>query len=248
MSGHTRWHSIKHKKALIDARRGKLFTRVIRELTIAARLGGSDAGSNPRLRTAIQAAKDVNMPKETMERAIKKGAGELEGMAMEELRYEGYGPGGVAIMVRATTDNRHRTAGDVRHIFTKYGGNMGTDGCVSYLFSHQGVIEVEGGDEDKVMEVALEAGAEDVQAVEGGFVVKTRPDNLQDVREAIEKAGLTVAQSRAGYFASTKTTLEGKELEMCARLINALDDYDDVDEVAHSLEETEAAMALLGGA
>jgi YebC/PmpR family DNA-binding regulatory protein len=241
MSGHSKWHSIKHKKALIDSRRGKLFTKVIKELTIAARIGGgSDPNANPRLRTAIQLAKDVNMPKDTMERAIKKGAGELAGQSIEELVYEGYGPGGVALIVRASSDNKNRTAADIRHLFTKHGGNLGATGSVGFLFSRQGQIDVEGAEEDKLMEVAIEAGAEDVQNQgEGYFLVVCDAANVQDVRDAIEAAGIKVSGSGARLIASTSTKLEGKDLESCQKLIDGLEDNDDVDEVSHNLEAPE---------
>lgn len=240
MSGHSKWHSIKHKKALIDAKRGKLFTRVIKELQVAARLGGSDLAANPRLRTAVQAAKDVNMPKDTMERAIKKGAGELGGEAIEEITYEGYGPGGVAIMVKVTTDNKNRTAADVRHAFTKNNGNMGTTGCVGYLFTRKGLIEVEQGEEEKVMEAALEAGAEDVENQgEGYFLVECDPDSVQDVREAIEAAGVKVTSSSTPLVPATRVKLAGKELEQCHKLLDMLEDNEDVAEVSSNLDEAE---------
>lgn len=240
MSGHTKWHSIKHKKAIVDAKRGKLFTRVIKELTIAARLGGSDPAANPRLRTAIQAAKDVNMPKDTLERAVKKGAGELEGQAIEELVYEGYAPGGVAVIVKASTDNKNRSASEIRHAFTKYGGNMGATGSVSFLFAKQGHIDVEEGEEDKVMEAALEAGAIDIQNQgEGYFLVITDPNDVQDVREALEAKGIKVTGSRALLVPSTTVKLSGKELEQCQKTLDLLEELDDVDEVSHNLEAPE---------
>ncbi len=238
MSGHSKWHSIKHKKAVVDARRGKLFTRVIKELTVAARLGGSDLTANPRLRTAVQAAKDVNMPKDTIERAIKKGAGELQGVTYEEIVYEGYGPGGVAIMVNVTTDNKNRSAAEIRHAFSKHGGNLGASGCVSYLFTRKGHIEIEQGDEDEVMEAALEAGAEDIQNQgDGFFLVECDPDAVEETRKAIEDAGVTVIGSAAHLVPSTSVRLEGRELEQCRKLIEALEDHDDVDEVSSNLEE-----------
>lgn len=240
MSGHSKWHSIKHKKALIDAKRGKLFTKVIKELTVAARLGGSDPDANPRLRQAIQAAKDVNMPKDTLERAVKKGAGEIEGQSFEEIIYEGYGPGGVAIMVKVTTDNKNRAAAEIRHAFSRNGGNLGTAGCVGYLFTKRGIIEVEQGDEDKVMEAALEAGAEDVESQgDGYFVVFSDPDNVQDVREAMEARGIKVTSSSARLVPSTTTTPEGKDAEQCQRLIEVLEEHDDVDDVSSNLEVAE---------
>lgn len=237
MSGHSKWHSIKHKKAAVDAKRGKVFTRVIKELQVAARLGGSDSDANPRLRSAIQAAKDVNMPKDTMERAIKKGAGELGGESLEEIMYEGYGPGGVAIMVSITTDNKNRAAADVRHAFTKHNGNLGQSGCVSYLFARKGIIVIEEGEEEKVMEAAIEAGAEDVENKgDGYFVVEADPDTVQDVREALEAAGINVSGSTVEQVPSTTVNLEGKELDQCQKLIDLLDDNEDVTEVAHNLE------------
>lgn len=238
MSGHSKWHTIKHKKGLIDAKRGKVFTKVIKELTIAARIGGgSDPGSNPRLRTAIQSAKDVNMPKDTMERAIKKGAGELEGAAYEELTYEGYGPGGVAIMMKLTTENKNRTAAEVRHAFGKYGGNMGATGSVSFVFARKGHIEIEQGEEDAVMEAALDAGAEDVDNQgDGYFLITCDPHSVQEIREAIEKKGIKVTGSSAPLIPSTSVKLEGEDLERCQKLIEFLEDYDDTDEVSSNLE------------
>jgi YebC/PmpR family DNA-binding regulatory protein len=240
MSGHSKWHSIKHKKALVDAKRGKLFTRVIKEVQVAARMGGSDPDANPRLRTAIQAAKDVNMPKDTMERAIKKGAGELGANAMEEMTYEGYGPGGVAVMVQVTTDNRNRAAAEVRHAFTKTHGNLGQTGCVGYLFERKGLIEVEEGEEDTVMEAALEAGANDIENQgEGYFLVECDPDSVQDIREAMEAAGIKVSSSGAQLIPSTSAQLEGKEYIQCIKLIDMLEDNEDVTEVSHNLEMKE---------
>ncbi len=240
MSGHSKWHSIKHKKAAVDAKRGKMFTRIIKELQVAARLGGSDAEANPRLRTAIQAAKDVNMPKDNIERAVKKGAGELGGAAIEEITYEGYGPGGVAVMVKVTTDNKNRTASDIRHAFSKFNGNLGQSGCVGYLFTRRGTIEVEEGEEDQVMEAALEAGAEDVENQgDGYFLVECDPDSVQDVREAMEAKGVKATGSSVAQVPSTEVHLEGKEREQCEKLIEALDDNDDVVEVWHNMEAPE---------
>ncbi|MBX3730559.1 MAG: YebC/PmpR family DNA-binding transcriptional regulator [Candidatus Sumerlaeia bacterium] len=246
MSGHSKWHSIKHKKAIVDARRGKAFTKVIKELQIAARMGGSDQASNPRLRTAIQAAKDVNMPKDTIERAVKKGAGELEGSELAEMTYEGYGPSGIAIMVEVTTDNRNRTAGDVRHTFTKYGGNLGSTGCVGYLFERKGIIDAEFGDEEKVLEVALEAGADDVQSDQGYHEIVTSPDEVQAVREALEAAGIKVTSSGVRRLPTTTTTLEAEEAKAVAKLLGKLEENDDVDEVYHNMEVSAEVAAELG--
>ncbi len=189
MAGHSHWAQIKHKKAKVDAQRGKLFSKLIREITVAARLGDPNPEFNPRLRTAIEQAKKANMPLETIERAIKKGTGELEGESFEEVLYEGYGPGGVAIMVLATTDNRNRTSSEVRHTFTKHGGNLGTAGCVSYLFERRGEIEVPAGSigEEEIFEKALEAGAEDIQSGEEVHLIYTKPEDLYEVKENLEK-------------------------------------------------------------
>ncbi|MBI1293000.1 YebC/PmpR family DNA-binding transcriptional regulator [bacterium] len=241
MSGHSKWHSIKHKKALIDAKRNKVFTKVIKELMIAARVGGgSDPASNPRLRTAIQAAKDVNMPKDTLERAIKKGAGELEGQAIEEMVYEGYGPGGVAVMLKVSSDNRNRSAGEIRHAFGKFGGNLGASGSVGFIFSRKGHVDVEGAQEDELMEIALEAGAEDIQNQgDGYFLIVTDQYQVQEVRDALEAKGVKVTGSRTELIPSTTVKLEGVELEKCQKMLDFLEDMDDVDEVASNLEYPE---------
>ncbi len=246
MSGHSKWHSIKHKKAIIDAKRGKLFTRVIKELQIAARLGGSDVDANPRLRTAVQAAKDVNMPKDTMERAIKKGAGELEGQAIEEMVYEGYGPGGVAVMVEASSDNKNRSASEIRHTFAKCGGNLGSTGCVGYLFERKGVIEVEDADDDRVMEAALDAGAEDVESEEGYHEIKTDPNEVQDVREKLETAGLKVVSSSVKQIPTTTQKLDAADAAAVMKLIGMLEENDDVDEVYSNHEISDEVAAEAG--
>ncbi len=240
MSGHSKWNTIKHKKALIDAKRGKMFTRVIKELTVAARMGGSDPDSNPRLRTTIQTAKDVNMPKDTMERAIKKGAGELGGAAIEEIVYEGYGPGGVALMINLSTDNKNRAAAEIRHAFSRNGGNFGATGCVSYLFTRKGMIDVEEGEEDAVMEAALDAGAVDIENQgDGYFQVETEPETVQQVREALEAKKIKVTGSAVRLIPSTSVKLSGKELESCQKLIESIEENDDVTEVSSNLEPDE---------
>jgi YebC/PmpR family DNA-binding regulatory protein len=238
MSGHSKWHSIKHKKAAIDAKRGKIFTRIIREITIAARLGGGDPESNPRLRTAIAAAKDVNMPMKNIENAIKKGTGEIEGAAYEEVTYEGYGPGGVAILVEASTDNRNRTTAEIRHLFSKYNGSLGAVGCVSYLFSKKGVISINksGVDEDRLLEVALEAGAEDMKAEDESYQVTTDPYQLQAVREQIEKAGFKIDRAEVVNIPSTTKRVEGRDAETLLKLLDALEDHDDVQSVSSNFE------------
>lgn len=238
MSGHSKWASIKHKKAVVDAKRGKIFTRIIRELTIAAKMGGGDITGNPRLRTAVAAAKDANMPMKNIDNAIKKGTGELEGVAYEEMVYEGYGPGGVAIMVECTSDNRNRTAAEIRHLFSKANGNLGTVGSVSYIFEKQGSILVsgEGADEDKLMEAALEAGADDIRAEEGSFIVTTPPAALNDVREAIEAAGFKVESAENENVPTMTKAVEGKDAEQVLKLLNALEEHDDVGNVSANFD------------
>lgn len=238
MAGHSKWSSIKHKKAVIDARRGKTFTRIIRELTIAAKLGGGDVSANPRLRTAVAAAKDANMPGKNIENAIKKGTGEIEGVEYEEMVYEGYGPGGVAVMVECTSDNRNRTAAEIRHIFSKANGNLGAVGSVSYLFEKKGHIHVdaEGADEDKLMEVALEAGAEDIQKEDDHFLVVTSPSTYNDVREAIEQAEFKIANAEIANIPSLTKQVEGKEAEQVLKLMNALEEHDDVSNVSSNYD------------
>jgi YebC/PmpR family DNA-binding regulatory protein len=238
MSGHSKWHSIKHKKAAADAKRGKVFTRVIRELTIAAKLGGGDPAGNPRLRTAIAAAKDVNMPWKNIESAIKKGTGEIEGATYEEITYEGYGPGGVAIMVECTTDNRNRTAAEIRHMFSKANGNLGAVGSVSYLFEKQGIISVagEGTDEDKLLETALEAGADDVKGEDGQFTVTTAPAAFNEVREKIEHGGFRIQSAEVTSVPNMTKAVEGKEAEQVLKLLGQLEDHDDVQNVSANLD------------
>lgn len=238
MSGHSKWASIKHKKAVVDARRGKKFTRIIRELTIAAKMGGGDVTGNPRLRTVLSAAKDANMPMKNIENAIKKGTGELEGVAYEEMVYEGYGPGGVAIMVECTSDNRNRTAADIRHLFSKANGNLGTVGSVSYLFDKQGEIRVasEGADEDTLMMTALEAGAEDIKQDDGSFIVTMPPTALNDVRDAIEQAGFKVENAEVLNIPNMTKAVEGKDAEQVLKLLNALEEHDDVGDVSANFD------------
>jgi YebC/PmpR family DNA-binding regulatory protein len=192
MSGHSKWSTIKHKKGATDAKRGKIFTKLIKEITVAARMGGGDINANPRLRTAVLAAKAENMPKDNIERAIKKGTGELEGVNYEESTYEGYGPGGAAVIVESLTDNKNRAVAEIRHIFSKYGGNLGANGCVAWMFDKKGYLVVEKSviDEDSLMETALEAGAEDVREDGDNFEVITEPDDFEAVKEAVDAAGI----------------------------------------------------------
>lgn len=249
MSGHNKWSSIKHKKAATDAKRGAAFTKVIRELTVAAKAGGSDIDSNPRLRVAIQSAKDANMPKDTMERAIKKGAGELDGVSYDDVTYEGYGPAGVAVYVEASTDNKNRTAAEIRHMFSKFGGNMGEVGCVGWMFKKVGqvVVVAEGADEDELMEIALEAGAEDMENEGEVFVVTTEWTEMMNVRESIEAKGYKIESGGVEMVPDNRVTVEGKPAETLMKLLNALEEYDDVNSVSSNYDIDDALMEQLMG-
>jgi YebC/PmpR family DNA-binding regulatory protein len=233
MAGHSKWANIKHKKAAQDAKRGKIFTRLIKEITVAARLGGGDPNSNPRLRLAVDKAYEQNMPKENVERAIKRGSGDLEGVNYEEIRYEGYGIAGAAVLVDCMTDNRVRTVADVRHAFTKYGGNLGTDGSVGFLFKHCGqLLFAPGTDEDKLMEVALEAGAEDIVSNDDGSIeVITAPYEFVMVREALEKAGFKAELAEVTMKPVNETALSADDSVKMQKLLDALENIDDVQEV-----------------
>lgn len=249
MAGHSKWANIRIRKGAQDARRGKVFTKIIREITVAARTGGGDPAHNPRLRHAMDKALAQNMPKDNIERAIKRGTGELEGASYEEVRYEGYGPGGVAILVECQTDNRNRTVGDVRHAFTKHGGNLGTGGSVAYLFKKLGVVSFDSGaDEDAVMEAALEAGAEDVVTNSDGTVeVLSAPDALQAVREGLERAGLKPRSAEVTERPGTAVAVDGEEAERLLRLLEALEDLDDVQNVYTNAEFSDAVLARQAG-
>ncbi len=238
MSGHSKWSSIKHKKAAKDARRGKLFTKLIKEITVAARLGGGDVNANPRLRTAVLTARQNSMPADNIERAIKKGTGELEGVTYEEATYEAYGPGGVALLIQVLTDNRNRTVAEIRSLLTKHGGNMGAAGSVAWMFQKRGLITVEraGADEDRVMEVALEAGAEDVREAGDLLEVLTSPETFDAVREALEKAGITLASAEVTMMPSSTVAITGKPAEQMVRLLEALEDHDDVQSVSSNMD------------
>ena len=248
MAGHSKWANIKHRKAAQDAKRGKLFTKFIRELTVAAREGGSDPDSNPRLRVAIDKALGGNMTRDTVERAIKRGAGELEGQQLETILYEGYGPGGTAVMVETMTDNRNRTVSGVRNAFSKSGGNLGTDGSVSYLFTKRGVLSyAPGTDEDALMEAALEAGAEDIVSYDDGAIdVFTDPVDFYTVKDALDKAHFVADNAEIAMIASTKAELDLETAEKFMRLIDTLEDHDDVQEVYHNAEISDDVMASLG--
>ena len=243
MAGHSKWANIQHRKNAQDAKRGKLFTRLIREVTIAAREGGGDPEGNARLRLAMDKANAGNVPKDTIERAIKKATGELEGVSYEEIRYEGYAPGGVAIMVDCMTDNRNRTVAEVRHAFTKYGGSLGQDGSVSYLFEKLGVITfAPGTSEDDVMEAALEAGADDVIAEEGGVIeVITAPDEFIGVRTELENAGLEAEEAEVTRRAGTQISLDVEQGQKLLKLLDVLEELDDTQDVYNNADIPEAA-------
>jgi len=238
MAGHSKWANIQHRKNAQDAKRGKLFTKLIREINIAAKLGGSDLGSNPRLRLAVDKALGGNMTRDTIERAVKKGAGELEDVAYEENRYEGYGVNGVAIMVDTMTDNRNRTVSEVKHAFTKYGGNMGAQGSVSYLFEKQGVLNFPAGtDEDTIMEAALEAGADDIVTEDDGSIeVLTTEETFVDVKEALVANSLVAEHSEVTMRAATSVELDVEQGQKLLKLIDALEDLDDVQDVFTNAE------------
>ncbi len=233
MSGHSKWSSIKHKKAATDAKRGKIFTKLIKEITVAARLGGGDVDANPRLRSAILAAKSENMPKDNIERAIKKGTGELEGVNYEESIYEGYGPGGAAVLVESLTDNRNRTVADIRYIFSKVGGSLGESGCVAWMFDKKGYIAIENKavDEEALMEMALDAGAEDIREDNSNFEVITAPQDFEAVKAAIDTASIPYIVAEITMLPQSTTFLKGKEAEQMVKLMEALEDCDDVQKV-----------------
>ena len=243
MAGHSKWANIQHRKKAPDAKRGKLFTKLIREITVAARIGGADINANPRLRAAVDKGLSANMPKDTVERAIKRGSGDLDGVQYEEIRYEGYGPGGVAVMVDCMTDNRNRTVAEVRHAFSKAGGNLGTSGSVAYLFSEAGVLSFEPGtDEDAIMLAALEAGVDDLVNNEDGSIdVLTAPEQLDVVKQAMIDSGLTPQVAELTMRASSTTPLGEKDSEKMLRLQELLEDLDDVQDV-HSNAEIEAEL------
>lgn len=247
MAGHSKWANIKHRKAAQDKKRGKVWTKLIREVTVSAREGGADPNSNPRLRLAMDKALGANMPRDTIDRAIKRGAGADDADNYEEIRYEGYAPGGVAVMVDCMTDNRNRTASEVRHAFSKYGGNLGTDGSVAYLFSKQGVVSFQPGtDEEAVMEAALEAGAEDVLVNDDGSLdVITAPDEFSAVCDALAASGFDTSVSEVGFNAATQIELDADGAEKLLRMVDALEDLDDVQEVYNNADIPDEVMAAL---
>jgi YebC/PmpR family DNA-binding regulatory protein len=247
MSGHSKWSSIKRKKGATDAKRGQVFTKLIKEITVAARMGGGDPEGNARLRAAIAAAKADNMPKDNIERAIKKGTGELEGVSYEELVYEGYGPGGAAILIEAMTDNKNRTTAEIRNIFSKSSGNMGEAGCVAWMFQKKGYIVVEKSavDEEKLMEIALDAGAEDIQEGEKEFEVITDPGAFEGVKKALDGAGIKYLLAEVTMHPQNVVQLEGKNAEHMLRLMEQLEDQDDVQHVYANFDIPEGVMEQL---
>ncbi len=245
MSGHSKWSTIKRKKGANDAKRGKIFTKLIREISTAARLGGAELDANPRLRLVVEKAKSVNMPKDNIERAIQKGVGGGDSDSFDECVYEGYGPGGVAILVEALTDNRNRTVGEVRHLLSKHGGNLGASGCVSYLFDKRGLIQFdrEGLDGDALMEAALDAGAEDVEESDDSVSVVTEAGQLENVAKALTEAGFAPAQAEISMVPSTTVALKGAEAQTMLTLADALEDLDDVQSVHANFDISDEDMA-----
>lgn len=248
MSGHSKWSTIKHKKGKEDARRGKIFTKLIKEITIAARMGGGDPNGNPRLRSAILAAKAENMPKENIERAVKKGTGELPGVAYEEATFEGYGPGGVAVLVEILSDNRKRTVADIRHIFAKNAGNLGEAGCVSWMFDKRGLIvfEKDKVDEEKLMNLAVEAGAQDVRETDKEFEVITEPAAFEPIKKQLEEIHLNPSYAEISMVPQSTVRLVGKEAQQMLRLMESLEDSDDVQHVYANFDIPDEEMEQLG--
>lgn len=243
MSGHNKWSTIKHKKGAADAKRGKVFTKIIKEISVAAKLGGGDPAANPRLRTAVDKAKAENMPKDNIERAIKKGAGGMEGVTYEEIVYEGYGPGGTAVLVEVMTDNRNRSVSEVRSSFTKCNGNMGEAGCVAWMFSKKGLLILDKGiDFEQLFEAAIEAGAEDVAEEDEQFEVTTDPSNFIEVREALEAKGFKFTSAEITMIPQTLVKLEGKQAESMLKLMDRLEDNDDVQNVYANFDISAAEM------
>ncbi len=247
MSGHSKWSTIKHKKATTDARRGKLFTKLIRELTSAARAGGGAPESNPRLRTAVAAAKSANMPSDTIQRAIKKGTGELPGEVYEEMTYEGYGAGGVAVLVDVLTDNKNRTVAEVRHLFSKHGGNLGENGCVAWMFDRKGLLTVDVTqiEEDDLLEIVLEAGGDDLKVEDDVYEIYTTPEVFEDVRSVLEERGITPGMAEITMMPQNMVEVDGKQAEQILRFMDALEDNDDVSKAYANFDISEEVMAQL---
>ncbi|OPX38316.1 MAG: transcriptional regulator [Desulfobacteraceae bacterium 4484_190.2] len=247
MSGHSKWSSIKHKKGAADAKRGKIFTKLIKEVTVAARMGGGDPDGNPRLRTAIAAAKAENMPKENIERGIKKGTGELEGVNYEEASYDGYGPGGVAVLVDCLTDNKNRTVADVKHQFERYGGSLGEPGCVAWMFEKKGLIVLEKDkvDEEQLLDLALESGAEDVKEEDTEFEVITDFSDFESVKKAIDDAGLPYTVAELTMIPKNTVKIEGKKAQQMLNLMEGLEDNDDVSHVYANFDISDEVLEAL---
>jgi len=248
MSGHSKWSSIKHKKGAADAKRGRIFTKLIKEITVAARMGGGDPDGNPRLRSAVLAAKAENMPKDNIERAIKKGTGELEGVSYDEIMYEGYGPGGVAMLVECLTDNKNRTVAEVKYIFDRHGGSLGAPGCVAWIFEHKGIIVFDGAgvDEEKLMEIALDAGAEDVKGEGEVFEVITSPTDFETVKKVFDDKKMTYKQAELTKIPKNTVKLEGKKAEQMLNIMEAFEDSDDVNHVYANFDIPDEVMEALG--
>lgn len=244
MSGHSKWHTIKHKKGALDAKRGKLFTRLIKEITVAARMGGGKVEDNARLRKVVGEAKGANMPNDTIDKAVKRGTGELEGVNYEEITYEGYGPGGVAVLVETVTDNRNRTVAELRHLFSKNGGNLGESGSVGWLFDKKGYIVVDKAQksEDELFELAIEAGADDVKDDADSFEVLTAPESFDAVLDAVKAAGIQPEAAEVSMIPQNYIHLEGAEAQKMLKLYDALDDHDDVQRVSANFDIDEAEM------
>ncbi len=244
MSGHSKWHSIRHKKAAVDAKRGKMFTRLIKEISVAARIAGGDPEANPRLRTAMQAAKDANMPHDNIRRAILKGTGELPGQSYEEWTYEGYGPGGVAVLIEVLTDNKNRTVAEIRHIFSKHGGNLGESGSVQWMFEKKGYIAVDSGvvSEDKLFEIALEAGAEDLRSEGDCYAIYSPVESFENVKRAIQDASIETLEAALTMIPQTDVHLEGRPAHQMLTLVEALEDHDDVQNVYANFDIDEQEM------
>jgi YebC/PmpR family DNA-binding regulatory protein len=250
MSGHSKWHSIKHKKARVDAARGKIFTRLIKELTVSARLGGGDADMNPRLRTAIQAAKSANMPAKNIDNAIKKGTGELPGVVYEEVIYEGYGPGGAALYINVLTDNKNRTVAEVRHLLSKHGGNLGESGCVAWMFEKKGLIKVDKSnfDEEELFLISVEAGADDMNSDDGElYEIYTDPDQLETVQAELEKNSVIISSAERTMIPQNTIKLEDKTAEHMLKLMETLDDHDDIQEIYANFDIDDDVMAKVAG-
>jgi len=249
MSGHNKWSSIKHKKGALDAKRGKIFSKLIKEITVAARLGGGDPEANARLRNAIAAAKAQNMPKDNIERAIKKGTGELSGTSYEESTYEGYGPGGVAVLVNVLTDNKNRAVADIRHVFSRYNGNLGETGCVMWMFEKKGYAEIDKGvvDEDDLYEVALNAGAQDITDQDDTFEILTDPDDLEKLRLALEEKGIKYNILEISMIPKNTVKISGKTAEQTLKLLEALEDLEDVQAVYSNFDIDDEEIAQMQG-